>query len=182
MNFKSEKFLRLNNTQLFNQLEDIALKLKSQLSTPGNFIVYDKQPKLAIKKFNEYFPHVTPNNPEGNKYSQNEYRWIYAFGHKKNGSIEILYVGISQTMKRRFFQHTRWKQHSTATWAYLVASHRNPSESKNARKEIIPEIQTEIMRCARYTFVQLDCNMLMQLAEVYTANKLKAFWNTFKTH
>lgn len=181
MNYKEEPFLEINN-DLQLRLDEIAERIKTQLITPGEYLVFNDHSKFGRKEFKNFWKHVSINNENGNKYSKNEYKGIYAFGEVVNGDLRVLYIGISKTIRRRFFGHSTMKEKNAATWAYTILKHQNPQLSKEERQALIPELQNSLIKNCRFTFVKEDSNMLMHLAEVYCANKLKSYWNSFETH
>ena len=65
---------------------------------------------------------------------------------------------------------------------FVIQPYQNPQLSKEERQALIPELQNTLIKNCRFTFVTEDSNMLMHLAEVYCANKLKSYWNSFETH
>jgi GIY-YIG catalytic domain len=135
---------------------------------------------LQAKSFNSLWD-VPPNNFD-NKHSKNEYKGIYAFASVEKNEVDFLYIGISQTIKRRFGKHTTRNRKNEASWAYLMIKHDFSDLSIPDRQLKIPEYQQKIIYPVKFTFCLVNDNMLMHIAEVYCANKLKAEWNTFETH
>ena len=145
-------------------------------------MILNEYEKFGEGEFKEFWKHILINNPNGNKFSKNEYKGIYAFAEYSNGKTRVLYVGISQTMRRRFFKHTKEKGKEGATWAYAMLKWHHPQLSKEDRILMIPEIQNSLIKNCRFTFIPIESNMMIHLAEVYCANKLRAHWNSFETH
>jgi len=181
MNYKEEAFLNIDNT-LQERLDEIAEQIKTQLTTPGQYLIFNDHPKFGRREFKKFWEHVSINNSDGNKYSKNEHKGLYAFGEITDGKLQVLYIGISKTIRRRFFGHSTMKEKNAATWAYTILKHQNPLLSKEERQALIPDLQNTLIKKCRFTFVNEDSNMLMHLAEVYCANKLKSYWNSFETH
>lgn len=181
MNYKEEQFLNIDEN-LHERLDEISNQIHTQLISPGQYVVFNEHQKFGRREFQKFWQHISPNNENGNIYSKNEHKGIYAFGEISNGKLRILYIGISQTIRRRFFKHTTTKSKNGATWAYTMLKHQNPDLTKEERQLLIPEIQNSLIKNCRFTFVKEDNNHLMHWAEVYCANKLKSFWNSFETH
>lgn len=181
MNYKGETYLKFD-ISFQERLNEIADQLADQLITPGKHIVYNEHPKLGVKEFNNFWNEIPVNNPDGNKYSKNDWKGVYAFGEYTNNNLNVLYIGISQTIRRRYFKHTKEKNREAATWAYTILRHQNRDLPKEEVIRMIPNIQNSLIKNCRFTFIKEDDNMLMHLAEVYCANKLKAYWNSFETH
>ena len=135
---------------------------------------------INAKSFNQIWD-VEPNKHD-NKYSRNEFKGLYAFAAVNRNKVDFRYIGISQTIRRRFAGHVKRKTRQEATWAYLMAKCDFPDLDISNREEKIPIYQREIIYPLKFTFHTIDDNMLMHMAEVYCVNKLKAYWNTFETH
>lgn len=181
MNYKNEPFLTLD-ANLQTNLEDISSRLLSQLNTEGQYVIFNNQAKFGEGGFKKFWEHVPINNSSGNKYSKNEHKGVYAFAEMNGNDLRVLYVGISQTIRRRFFKHTREKNREAATWAYTILKHQNSNLTKEEIVAMIPELQNSLIKNCRFTFVPVESNMMLHLAEVYCANKLKSHWNSFETH
>lgn len=181
MNYKKEPFLNIDKT-FKKRLDEIAAQINKQLMTPGEYLISNDYSKFGNKEFNKFWEHISINNPAGNKHSLNDYKGLYAFGEVVDGKLQVLYIGISQTIRRRFFAHSTAKKRNAATWAYKILKHQNPHLTKEEREALIPDLQNTLIKSYRFIFVKEDCNMIMHLAEAYCANKLKSYWNSFETH
>jgi len=176
-NYQDESFLETGNN-LFNIVErickDLNTKMKSESYQVKDII------RISKNRFITLWPNNEPNKLD-NKHVKNEYKGIYAFATKsRQGTIDWQYIGISQTIKRRFRGHTTGKTKNDATWAYLMAKNSNKTIKNPISK--IEDFQLEHIYPCYFTFVKIDNDMLLHLCEVYCVNKLKSFWNTFKTH
>lgn len=179
-NYKREKYFDTSK-ELLNELNKICNTLLANLNSDSDSHKVSDINKRT-KPFNDLFRNTKPNNPNGNKYSKKEFKGIYAFAEVKNNKVDFMYLGISQTIRRRFGGHTRGKTKLDASWAYLMIKHKHPNLSIIGREKKIPDYQKNDIYPLRFTFCPIDDNMLMHIAEVYCVNKLKAFWNTFETH
>ena len=176
-NYKGEKFFE--TSKLISYLDEISAQLVANFKSDINSHFVNHI--LDTNSFNSLW-NDCPNNLE-NKHSKNEYKGIYAFANvDRNGQVDILYIGISQTIRRRFYKHTTRDRKNEASWAYLMIKHQHPELSILDRQLKIREYQEKIMYPIKFTFILINDNMLMHIAEVYCANKLKAEWNTFETH
>lgn len=175
-NYKGEKF-HLDGMKLFKELDSICQSLKDNFKKSGKF---HSVKSIMDSSFNELWD-LKPNN-EDNKWSKNEFKGIYAFVQIKNGKVEFKYIGISQRIRNRFWEHTKRKRKSDASWAYLMSKEFNPGFSKLVAENKIPFYQKKHIHPLYFTFVPIDDNMLLHIAEVYCVNKLRSYWNTFETH
>ncbi len=172
-NFKGESFTD-HGDLLLQKLDAFAAELAgNMLSEEKSFLVSHLHQK---KYFNKVFVNVVPNYHEHKTY-KNEHNGLYAFAVVENGKADFKYIGISKTIKKRFSDHTKSKRNNNANWAFLMAQ----SEGKEEALTRIPTKQLE-MHNMRFTFVHIDNPNLRLMAEVYCANKLKSFWNSFDTH
>ncbi|MBH8571184.1 hypothetical protein [Hymenobacter negativus] len=161
-----------------DQLDTICETLVNNLST--NNKSYTVEEIIKAKSFNKLWEHA-PNTPD-KKNSKNEFKGLYAFALVDKSGIDFMYVGISQRTRDRFSDHTKRKKRNYASWAYSMIKSSFPDLSKKEWEEKIPTYQKEHIYPLRFTFCPIDDNMLLHLAEVYSANKLKAKWNSFETH
>lgn len=175
-NYKGESYFE--HSTLFDYLNNLCEILEANmLSHENSYLVKDL---LAAPDFNKRWQ-VTPNNPN-NPRSKNEYKGIYAFASVMDAKVNFMYVGISQTIRRRFYKHTLRNRKNEASWAYLMAKHHHPDLSISDRQLKIPDYQRQNIHPIRFSFCLIDDNMLMHIAEVYCANRLRSHWNTFETH
>lgn len=173
VNYKGEAFA-VDGSELFQNLEAIAAEVKSNLlSSERSFLVSHI---IKEKYFNRVFINFLPNNLE-HKHYRNEHNGLYAFATVENGEVDFKYIGISRTIKKRFFDHTKSKKHNNANWAFLMAQHGGEESPLLG----IPTKQLE-MHGMRFTFIHIENPYLRSMAEVYCANKFKSYWNSFDTH
>lgn len=169
-NYKGESFFA-TGPKLLNQLEAIASELQRNMKDPKRRFKASDILSIRTNSFKKFWPDIEPLNPE-HKHSKDEYKGLYAFALIEKSKISWQYIGISQTIKRRFKGHTLRKSKNSASWAYLMAR----SEAE------IPRTQEKFIHSCYFTFVQIKDNMLLHIAEVYCVNKFKAHWNSFETH
>ncbi|MBS1552233.1 MAG: hypothetical protein JST15_09230 [Bacteroidetes bacterium] len=182
-NYKEEEFLK-TNIHLLNKLNKLSLELKHNLTNDGKFqFVKDI---LNVKNFNSLFPKIKPNNLS-NKNSKNEYKGIYAFGIVENKELFIKYIGVSKTIRRRFYSHTSSNSNSSSSWINLMLKKKYPDlksleKNKQWLKEAIKEIRLREIYSCRFAFLNINDNMLLHIAEVFCVNKLHSLYNSFETH
>lgn len=170
-NYKGEGFLSVDS-DLIAKLEDIAWRLEQNLLSLDHHYLAGDILKRGRNAFHKCWPNLIPNNPN-NPHSKNEFKGLYGFAFKsRNGKLDWQYIGISKTIKRRFKGHAIRKTKSDASWAYLMCR----TQSK------IPRIQKNHIHLCYFSFVMVDDNFLLHLAEAYCVNKFKALWNSFETH
>lgn len=174
-NYKNEKYFSCNS-KLIETLEGYCSKLEKKMLS-DSFLVSEIH---SHKKngFENCWLNI-PYSPVEQTGKPKEISGLYAFAEKKGNKITWKYIGISRTIKRRFQGHTRRSSKNSATLAHLIA--RETRNHKNAEGEI-PNIQKEHIHSWYFTFIQIDDNMLLHIAEVYCANKFQSHWNSFKTH
>jgi hypothetical protein len=176
-NYKGEKYFTCS-PKLLKDLNAISKNLVENLRAKGKS--YQVKEIINSKSFNELW-NVIPKKSD-NKHSRNEYKGIYAFAVVGKSKIDFKYVGISQTIRRRFTGHTKRKTRQAATWAYMMIKKDFPELSIKQRERKISAYQKTIIYPLQFTFYPIDDNMMLHIAEVYCVNKLKAFWNSFETH
>ena len=121
--------------------------------------------------FRILWPDEEPDKPD-HHHSKNEYKGLYAFAVITKTDVNWQYIGISQTIKRRFKGHRLRKSKNTASWAYMMVK----SEAA------IPEIQKKRIYPCHFTFVQIENNMFLHMAEVYCVNKRRSERNNLEGH
>lgn len=175
-NYKEEKYFD-TSVKLLNELDVICQILIDNLkNNERSYIAED----IVNAKFNDLWPYK-PNKYD-NKYSKKEFKGVYAFAVVDKNKINFKYIGISQTIRRRFSAHTKRTTRQEASWAYLMIKHDFPKLTLQQREKKIPEYQKKFIYPLKFTFCPVDDNMLLHIAEVYCVNKLKAYWNSFETH
>ena len=96
-NYKGEKYFD-SIRKLIKDLDIICNALAKKFkSFEKSYTVSDI---IKAKSFNSLWK-VKPNKHD-NKYSKKEFKGIYAFATVKNKKIEFMYIGISQTIRRRW--------------------------------------------------------------------------------
>ncbi|MBX2960261.1 MAG: GIY-YIG nuclease family protein [Flavobacteriales bacterium] len=175
-NYNNEPFIS-TDLNLLKELDSISEKLHKNMITEGkSFIVKDILDKKKFNSFWDFEPH------DENKYTKKEYKGIYAFASVTNGIVNFKYIGISQTIKRRFNAHTKRTTRQEASWAYLMIKKDLVEKTLKERESYIPIYQKEKIYPLRFTFFPIEDNMLLHIAEVYCVNKLHSYWNSFETH
>jgi predicted GIY-YIG superfamily endonuclease len=175
---KPEKFLDAS-VGLLTRLDKICDSLLDNFVTDGKS--HNVIDIMKAKSFNNLWTNETPNN-KSNKHSRNEFSGLYAFAAVDGNNVDIMYIGISQTIRRRFAGHTKRKNKGSATWAYLMVKNKFKDLSNSEREAKIPEFQKKNIHPLKFTFYPIEDHMLLHLAEVYSVNKLHAYWNSFETH
>lgn len=177
LNYKGEKYFD-TSFKLLDDLETICNTLIKNLKTKGRS--YTSANIVKAKSFNELWQ-LEPNNCD-NKFSKKEFKGIYAFAKVDQNRISFEYIGISQTIRRRFSAHTKRITRQEASWAYLMIKKNFAKLTAQQREKRIPEYQKKFIYPLKFTFCPIDDNMLLHIAEVYCVNKLQAYWNSFETH
>jgi len=176
-NYKGEKYFD-TSFKLLTKLDAICDTLIENIKIKGKN--YTIEMIINAKSFNDLWQ-VTPNKHD-NKYSKKEFKGVYAFATVDKTKTDFKYIGISQTIKRRFFHHTKRITRQEASWAYLMVKRDFPNLTLQQREKKIPEYQKKFIHPLKFTFCPVDDNMILHIAEVYCVNKLKAYWNSFETH
>jgi hypothetical protein len=179
-NYNEEAYFTCDGN-LIKQLDGYCDELESRMNN-SRFLVSDM---LNHKKsiFQNCWSDLVFNAPIGKQEKKNEIMGLYAFATKKGDKLDWKYIGISRTMMMRFSHHTKSNHKSSATWAYQLAKKYVEKEELSKAIQIhIKKYQEEIIHPCYFTFIQIDDNMLLHIAEVYAVNKFQAEWNSFKTH
>ena len=191
VNFKGEPFLDTSES-IYTQLTDIASLLKNQLTNNEKSKIVSEVTGL-IKDGNSFEEiwKVKPNNLR-EKNPKREFKGIYLFAEKIDNGYKPVYVGISQTIGRRFRGHTMSDRKQNATWAYMMAKfeHTHATTGKYDKMVSVPKAveqkwiteKQKWIKDLRFTFYLINDNTLMHLAEVFCSAHLKCKWNTFETH
>jgi hypothetical protein len=169
-NFKKEQYLLMDHT-LIIELNRISDTLQQQMMDSKRRFKVSDIISTGKNAFHTLWPDIDPLNKD-NKHSKREFKGLYAFATIAGKDIDWQYIGISQTIKRRFRGHVLRSNKNSATWAYLMQK----------SIEEIPRVQKEIIHPCYFTFVQVQDNVLLHMAEVFCVNKLRATWNSFETH
>jgi len=177
-NFRKEHFIK-TGAKLIKELDKIVNKLKFRMSSKKYSFSVKKLSKT--KSINGLWNGNFNSTKKGHEHK--DYAGIYAFAIMRKGVCEFQYIGISQTILRRFYDHTKLKPKNKASWAFLMAKHKyNLKHNLPNAEEMIPKVQEDFIRSCKFTFLPISNSMLMHIAEVYCVNKLKSKWNTFETH
>ncbi len=181
INYKKEKFLRLNR-KMMNDLDKLASGLKRNLRDPKKSLIVSEL--IGINNFNKAWSNIKPNN-NTNAHSKNEFKGIYAFAVNE-GSFNVCYIGISRTIRRRFYDHANGQSENRSSWVFLMAKQKMKDKyvllTKSEKKALFKKIQKNKVHSCKFTFIAINDNMFMHLAEVYCVNKLHSFYNSFETH
>lgn len=188
VNFKGERFLTIDH-QLLRTLEGIEARIRSQFEIPGKHYKVEELLKHSGSKFFKLWDEQ--EFPPYQKETEMEYRGIYVFANEKDNGWVYQYVGISRGIRQRFQWHVTGTIINHATWAWLMVEGKDelkqekildPQAYKQKVKALLKAKQAEIIHPCKFTFVPINSDMLMHLAEVYCANHLSTHWNTFRTH
>lgn len=190
-NYKQEKYLTIDQN-LLNELEDVVLKIREQMKTPGMHYPVAELMKYSRKEFfkmwdEQVFKSYTkqPYQKDLGKKEVDEYRGIYVFATEKDGDLHYEYVGISRGIRQRFKWHVSGTIKNHATWAWMMLKHEKKADSMTSNEEIkkcLKAKQEEIIHDCLFTFVPIASDMMLHLAEIYCANHLRTHWNSFRTH
>jgi len=99
-----------------------------------------------------------------------------------------MYVGISRFVVRRLTQHLCSSSPNSATLAYKLAKEDRQAKGNPDRLMENPAFKSAFdekqrrLQAMRVAFVAISDPVTMHLFEVYTAMKLDAVWNHFRTH
>jgi len=180
-NYRNEEYLDLS-VNLFQELESVCDSVRQNILTVERSHRVSDILGCEGNCFNKLWGDIQPNNPL-NKYSRNDFSGLYAFAEVSHGEADFKYIGISRTIRRRFFQHTKRSGRGSATWAYCMAKERF-KEMRNVEfwESQIPTFQAEMIHPLRFTLYPIQGDMLMHLAEAFCVNRLQSEWNTFRTH
>lgn len=157
-----------------------------------NYIDFNKRNKIDRRNFEDTFGFNTyhrkntrvPVNGENN-----EIKGLYVFADVKNDGIQVMNVGISQTIIRRFYQHTCGKMHNQSTLAFYMAMHKHEQNGLKhiGKREEFPYSDywlecVSAIRNFRFAIVPIENNFQLYMAEVFAACHYRSHWNTFETH
>ena len=190
-NFKGD-FYPENIDSVIEDMSRYIMEVDKQLNsrTPyhlADFISFsEKGNQKNIKLFEKHFRF----NSDNKKYKGKEIKGLYVLAEEKEGKIEVVNIGISKTIMRRFYQHTCGKKHNEYTLGFYMAlneyKERFGKDFEKKRHEFpYEEYRPDIMdyiRKLRFAIVPIDNNFELYMAEVYLACHYKTLWNTFETH
>lgn len=198
VNFKDEKFLTFDD-QLLKDLKDIEDRIRLQFQTPGkHYPVAELLQHSGNKFFNLWNEKEFPTYmKKTEKKEAKEYRGIYVFASERDGRLHYDYVGISRGVKQRFQWHATGTIINHATWAWLMVAekeqlkadrkaNKDNKEGLKAHKQKVKELlkarQADVIHRCKFTFVHVESDMMLHLAEIYCASHLQTHWNSFRTH
>lgn len=193
-NFKKETIPDVNNSLIVELLNEIStlekdLREKGLIHKLSDFFDEDKNGDGKIWAKKEVFRKYGESNskPDEKLPGITEYMGLYIISERNENDIKPTYVGISRKIIQRLKNHAYGPSKDTATLAYLLAFGNNKDkESKYKFNENIDDIAELSKKQVRNLFVYIypynKCNYKLQLLEVLVACKLKAYWNSFKTH
>ncbi len=191
VNFKGEPFINTSKS-IYGTLTEIANRLEEQIQNADESkIVSEVVEQIRKKKNFQEIWRKEPNNVR-TKNPKMEFKGIYLFAEKTDTEYKPVYVGISQTIGRRFRGHTMGGRKQYATWAYMMAKFEH-THAKGGRYDKMVSVPVELemkwirekqkwINGLRFTFLLMEDNTLMHLAEVFCSAHLKCKWNTFETH
>lgn len=186
VNYKEEEFLTFDG-QLMVKLKAIEDKIRGQFQTPGkHYTVAELLDHSGSKFFKLWDEKEFPAYQKVTKKKEvKEYRGLYVFATYRDGRLDFDYVGISRGIRQRFQWHVAGTIRNHATWAWLMLKHENkvgPNPDAETIKESLSAKQKEFIHHCLFTFVPIESDMMLHLAEIYCANQLRARWNSFRTH
>ena len=157
------------------------------------FIDFENGNRINRKKFELSFGGFNTYHRSNKKKSEiganNEIKGVYVLAELVGDSPTILNVGISQTILRRFYQHTCGKKHNQSTFGFYMALHKYKEQGKIhiGKRETFPyddyrDDCLNTIRNLRFAIVPIENNFELYMAEIYLACHYKAHWNTFETH
>ncbi len=156
------------------------------------YILFDKGNKTDAKRFKDAFGfnrYHRKNKKMPEVGEPNEIKGLYVLAKVDAGKPVVINVGISQTILRRFYQHTCGKTHNQSTLGFYMALHKHNATNPEhlGRRDDFPYSDyldgcLDDIRNLRFAIVPIDDNFELYMAEVYLACHYKAYWNTFETH
>lgn len=186
MNYRNEKFPE-NFELLIQKCEKTVSIVLERLNDINCILVKELYHENKGKKQINFLEklNIECNTKLDKKYvNDNELQGLYIFGEVDNNkNVKPVYVGISRTVFRRLYQHTWGTKHNETSLSYLKAKHFNNYRGKrqDLPKAMLREQQNKIKNYRVVVIPELN-HYDLYFMEVYLAGKLKAFWNSFKTH
>ncbi len=193
-NFRGEEYPDDILKHMRQHVEVIEAQLKSDSPHYINeFISYNNGNKINRIMFKEAFGFNTyhrKNKRMGEVGTDNEIKGIYVLSELVEGEYKVMNVGMSQTILRRFYQHTCGKNHNESTLGFHIAKDEHKKKTGNeylASRVAFPYIDywpetMDRIRKLRFAIVPIVNNFELYMAEVHIACHYKSFWNTFETH
>jgi hypothetical protein len=183
-NYRQEKYLTIDQN-LLNELQVVELKIREQMKTPGmHYPVAELLLHPGKAFFKMWDAQVFKTYTKGeDKKKVDEYRGIYVFATKKDGDLHYDYVGISRGIRQRFQWHVSGTIKNHATWAWMMLKEDGKVNSKTSKEEIkkcLKTQQEDVINHCLFTFVPIETDMMLHLAEIYCANHLRTHWNSFR--
>lgn len=194
-NFKGEYYpenIGAVLADMHRYIEQIEYQLN--LEQPHNirdFLSFGEKNTIGRKKFADIFGlNSCLSKKDKEKQFKNEIKGLYALAEMQEGRPVVINVGISQTIIRRFYQHTCGKNHNESTLGFYMALHKHKQAGKDehpGKRKTFPYADyrdscLEDIRNLRFAIIPIDNNFELYMAEVYLSCHYKAYWNTFETH
>lgn len=194
-NFKAEEYPE-NIAVVLQGMQQYVQEIDRQLNATEPYYIKDyisfgkknriNRAMFAHFGFNSY---LQLGKKSLNSKESNEIKGLYALAELREGKPVVINVGISQTIIRRFYQHTCGKKHNQSTLGFYMAlnKHAQSGQQHTGKREHFPydgyrdECLNDI-RNLRFAIIPIDNNFELYMAEVYLACYYKAYWNTFETH
>lgn len=186
MNYKEEPFPE-NMSTLIKKCDIVIGTIKDRFSSKNCLKVEDlylENSSIRQKDFLSKLKVICNTKLNDSRKNKNEVKGLYVFGEINDfGFVQPIYVGISRTVFRRLYQHTFGKLHNETSFSYLKAKYY--SNHKGLRKDLqIELLQEQQNKIKKYRLIVIpeEIDYDLYFMEVYIAGKLKAKWNSFKTH
>jgi hypothetical protein len=99
---------------------------------------------------------------------------------------KMVYVGISQNIANRIYQHIKGTTHFSATFAIKILKTDNSKLKDKPRKDfcsnVIQRAQEERISKMKFSFIEINEDNELYLFEVWLAMNENTKYNTFETH
>lgn len=196
-NFKGENY-PVDISIVLTDMQRYVAEIDHQLSLREpqflkDYLAFGDKNKINRKKFEETFGlnnYLKTDSKKASSGQPNEIKGLYALAELCDGKPLVLNVGISQSIIRRFYQHTCGKKHNESTLGFYMALHKHNEPGKEkyiGKRESFPyadyrDACLDEIRNLRFAIIPINNNFELYMAEVYLACHYKAYWNTFETH
>jgi len=190
-NFKGEEYPKDILEDMKDYLQIIDGQLRGILPNyVKDFIDFDNGNKIKKEKFNFSFSFNTyhrSNKRMPKDGENNEIKGLYVFATIEHGELAVMNVGISQTILRRFYQHTCGEKHNQSTLAFYLANHKHKAKglTHEGKREDFPYEEywyecVNAIRDFRFAIVPIDNNFQLYMAEVYLSCHYRSLWKLLK--
>jgi hypothetical protein len=189
-NFKKERYPESIAT-VIHDMEIIIDDVNSQLFSKHphqlrDFFSFGPRNGINTAKFAKHYKFNSDNSSKNGK----DIKGVYVLAEEKGENINVVNVGISKTIMRRFYQHTTGKKHNESTLGFYMAlnqHYQTTGEIYSGKRDVFPYEHyrvniLEYIRNLRFAIVPIDNNFELYIIECYLACYYKSFWNTFETH